>query len=355
MGIFELMTKTNTSEVMFYEQSSVGLKAIITIDNTVLGPALATSRFHNYKSEDAAIEDAINIAFYNSFRSALLRKNFGGGSIVLYGDPKKIKSEMYFRALGIFLNKLNGKIYMAKGPGITFEDMIDVKRESNYILGLQEKNIVSDAKEITSTAKGMIWGLKAAVKENLNKPNLEDLTFAIQGVGEVGSNLIQGLLKEKANVIITDLIYDKIKVIQDKVPNIKVVKPHEIYKEKCDIFCCCAVNELITKETVGQLNCKILTGSVNKIHASEDVVNEIDRKNILYIPGYVINSGEIIHYSNEREQKDLKEAEEQLIDIYNITLNILRQNKNTGRSIHDIAYEMSKTYVTNVASIKMLK
>jgi leucine dehydrogenase len=355
MGIFELMRKTNTSEVMFYEQSSVGLKAIVTIDNTVLGPALATSRFFNYKTENEAIEDAINIAFYNSFRSGLLRSNFGGGSIVLYGDPKKIKSEMYFRALGIFLNKLNGKIFMAKGPGITFLDMLDVKRESRYILGLQEKNIVTDVNEITSTAKGMIWGLKAAVKEKMDKPDLTDLTIVVQGVGEVGSNLIQGLLKEKANVIITDLIYDKIKVIQDKVPNIKVVKPDEIYKEKCDIFCSCAVNGLITRENIKLLNCKILTGSVNKVCESKDVLDTIKEKNILYIPGFIINTGEIIQFSNEREKNDLKMTEEQLIDIYHITLNILKQAKNAGIHPEEVAYEMSKTYVNNVASIKMLK
>lgn len=355
MGIFDLMRKTNSTEVMFYEQSTVGLKAIVAIDNTVLGPALASSRLYNYSTEDEAVEDAISIAYYNTFRSALLRRNFGGGSIVLYGDPKKVKSEMYFRALGIFLNKLNGKIFMSKGPGINFDDMLDIRRESKYILGLDEKNIVNDANEITSTAKGMLWGIKAAVKEKLDKPNLQDLTIVVQGVGEVGSNLIQGLLKENAKVVITDLIYDKIKVIQDKVPNIKVVKPDEIYKEKCDVFCGCAVDGLIDEKTVEHLNCKILTGSVNRICENSEIIKSLAKKDILYVPGQIINSGEIIQFSNEVEKNDLKKNEEQLIDIYHITLNILKHSKATGISPDEVAYEIAKTYVTNVAGIKMLR
>lgn len=355
MGIFDLMRKTNSNEVMFFEQASVGLKAIVAIDNTVLGPALATCRLYNYEDEEGAIDDAISIAYHNTFRSALLRRSFGGGSIVLYGDPKKVKNEMYFRALGIYLNKLSGKIFIAKGPGINFNDLLDIKRESKYILGLDEKNIVTDANQIISTAKGMLWGIKAAVKEKMDKPNLQDLTFVVQGVGEVGSNLIQGLLKEKANVIITDLIYDKIKVIQDKVPNIKVVKPDEIYKEKCDVFCACAVDGLITKKNVSQLNCRILTGSVNRICENNEFYGTLAEKNILYVPGHIINSGEIIQFSNELEKYDSAKSEEELIDIYHITLNILKQSKATGKTPDEIAYEMAKTYVTNVAAIKMLR
>ncbi len=355
MGIFELMEKTNNNEVMFFEESSVGLKAIIAVHNTVLGPALATSRLYNYKSELEAVEDALKLAYYNTYRSALLKRNFGGGSIVLYGDPKKVKSEMYFRTLGIFLNKLYGKIFMSKGPGIDYVDLLDVKRESNYLLGLSERAIANADKEIISTAKGMIWGMKAAIKETMDKPNLEGLTIVIQGIGEIGFNLVQGLLIEKANVIITDLIYDKIKVIQDKVPNIKVVKPQDIYKEKCDIFCSCAVNGLINENTANQLNCKILTGSVNQICETEEVYPILKTKGILYVPGFLINAGEIIQFSKELDNFSYRGIDEQLNDIYYVTLNILKMAKSQNKAPDKVAFEMAKNYVDNVAAIKMLK
>jgi len=355
MSIFELMGTTNNKEVMFFEEASVGLKAIIAVHNTVLGTAVATSRLYNYKTEEEAVADALNLAYYNTYRSALLRRNFGGGSIVLYGDPKKVKSEMYFRALGIFLNKMNGKIFMAKGPGLDYVDLLDVKRESNYLLGLSEKNIATAEHEITSTAKGMIWGLKAAVKENMDKPNLQGLTIVVQGIGEIGSNLVQGLLAENVNVVITDLVYDKIKVIQDKVPNIKVVKPEEIYKEKCDIFCSCAFNGLINAKHANQLNCKILSGSVDQILESNEIYSILKTKNIQYVPGFLINTGEIIQFSKEIDTVNYRSVDEQLNDIYHITLNIIRLSKAQNRIPDEIAFEMAEAYISSVASIKMLK
>lgn len=355
MSIFELMSKTKSNELVFFEEASVALRAIVAIDNTVLGPALATCRIFNYPSENEAIEDALSLAYHNSYRAALLRRNFGGGSIVLYGDPKKVKNEMYFRALGIFLNKLNGKIVLAKGPGISHTDVLDIRRESSYIVGLQEKGFDIAKSSLVATAKGMMWGLRGIVKELYEKSSLEGMSIAIQGIGEVGSQLVELLLEEKAKITVTDSVYDKIKVIQDRVPNITVVKPDEIYKTKCDIFCSCAYNGLINSKNAEQLNCKIVTGATNVVFENDDLRKAVESKGIYYLPGFVINGGELIQFSNDYIEADYKKTEEDLKDIYHVTLQIMRQASITKTKATEVAISMAHDYIKNVAAIKMLK
>ena len=355
MEIFELMSQTNNKEVVFFEEPAVNLRSIIAVNNTVLGPALATCRIFDFKNIEKASKIALNMAYYNTYRSALLKRNFGGGSIVLCGDPKEVKTEMYLRTLGIFINKLNGKLYLARSSGISHNDMLDIKRESNYLLGIDEAYLKSGNSPVEAIAKGMIWGLKAAIKEKFENDNIKGLTVVVQGVGEVGANLVKELLKNEANIIITDIVYDKIKVIQDLVPNIKVVKPDEIYKQKCDVFVSCAFNNILKKEHLEQLKCKILTGSINTILKTEKLQDVVDKKNILYVPGYIINGGEIIQLSNELAGKSPDNIDDELHEIYNITQNIINKAKEQKKSIHTVAIETAEKYINDVAIIKQLK
>lgn len=354
-NIFDLMKTTDSHEVMFFEEPSVSLRAIVAVNNTILGPALATCRLFNFEDIDSAVNTALNMAYYNTYRSALLRRNFGGGSIVLWGDPKKVKSEMYFRSLGIFINKLNGNLFLARSSGISYADMLDIKRESDYLLGLDENYKNTNNSPVEAIAKGMIHGMKAALKDKYDAATLNGVDIVVQGVGEVGSNLVKGLLNEGANITITDLVYDKIKVIQDEVPNIKVVKPQEIYNQKCDIFCSCAYNYSIDKKNINELNCNILTGSVNAILSDSKLIEVLKEKNISYIPGYIINTGEIIQLSNEKSNNSPERVDNELSEIYYTTLNILKQAKTNGQNICDVALDMAQKYIKDVATIKMLK
>ena len=355
MEIFDLMSETNNNEVVFFEEPTVNLRSIIAINNTVLGPALATCRIHDFKSIEKASRIALSMAYYNTYRSALLKRNLGGGSVVLCGDSKKIKNEMYLRTLGIFINKLRGKLYLAQGSGITHKDMLDIKRESDFLLGINEKYTKFGTTPITAIAKGMIWGLKAALKEKYNSENISGLTIAVQGVGEVGSNFVKELLKHESKIIITDIIYDKIKVIQDQVPNIMVVKPHDIYRQKCDVFVSCAFNNILKEEDLEQLDCKILTGSINSILKDERLEKIVIKKNILYIPGFIINGGEIIQLSNEFDKKDPSIVENELSDIYYTTRMLINKSKEQKKTINNVALETAHEYIRSVAAIKQLK
>ena len=354
MSIFEHMRKNNSRELLFFEEQSLKLKAIIAVDSIVLGPANAAAKLHEYKNEDDAIADALDIAYYNSLRASLLQRSLGGASIILLGDPDKVKSEMYFRALGVFLNRWNGKIYMSKSKGVSYDDLNFVRRESKYILGMEESHgglgII-----YVNRAKGMIKGMKAIAKYKLNTNSLKGLKIVVQGIGDLGSELIKQLIAEEAIITITDKIYDRIKVIQDKVANIKIEKPENIYNVDCDIFCSCATEKLIDKTNLSRIKCKILTGGTNQPLKNLKDVSVLKQNNVLYVPGYIINGGDIIQMTNEIEGYGAEKVENELNDIYRRTLDIITESDENGLDLCELATKKAEEYVGNVSAIKMLK
>jgi len=181
------------------------------------------------------------------------------------------------------------------------------------------------------------------------------LKIAVQGVGELGSELVKLLIEEGAEITITDVVYDKIKVIQDRVNDIKIVRPADIYSVACDIFCVCSKNYLLDEVAANNLNCKILTGSVDKIPKSDSLSEIFKKKNILFIPGYVINSGDIIQFSLERIEKSLEKLASELKDIYFSTIDLIQKQQESGKCIEEIAIAQAQKYIQDIAAIKMLK
>jgi len=354
MSIFEHMRKNNSRELQFFEEQSLKLKAIIAVDSIVLGPANASAKLFLYNNEDDAIADALDIAYYNSLRAALLKRSMGGASIILCGNPKEIKSEMYFRALGVFLNRWNGKLYMSISKGVSYKDLKHVSKESPYILGM-EKSHGGLGQIYVNRAKGIIKGLKAIAKYKLKSENLKGLKIVVQGIGDLGSQLIKQLIEEGADLTITDKIYDRIKVIQDEVRDIKIEKPDKIYETKCDIFCSCASEKMISEENLSRLQCKVLTGGTNQPLKNLKDVKILKENNVLYVPGYIINGGDIIQMTNEIEGYKDEKVETELNDIYNTTLDLLEESEASGIVMCELATNKAEEYVKNVSAIKLLR
>ncbi len=354
MNIFSHMKKNSSRELLFFEEESLSLKAIVAIDSIVLGAAMASTKLINYNSEEAAISDALDTAYYNSLKAALLKRSLGGGSIILLGQPKQVKSEMYFRALGIFLNRWGGKLFLTKSTGVSYPDIKQVMRESKFVLGLQKKQ--NGLGRISkSRAKGLIQGLLAAVKHKLDKNSLENLEVVVQGVGESGSELVKLLIEQKAKITITDKIYDKIKQIQDKVNAIKVVRPEDVYTQNCDIFCSCAKDKIISEENAKLLNCKIITGTRNVFFKNTASEKELAKANILHIPGYIVNSGDVLQLENEKNGFSEKKLASEFIDIYHNTLSLIQLAQEQKKPISEVAIATAEKYIADVAAIKMLK
>ncbi len=348
------MKKNKSRELLFLEEETLNLKAIIAVDSIILGAANASAKLFDYKNEDEAVADALDIAYYNSLRAALLHRSMGGASIVLLGNPDKVKSEMYFRALGVFLNRWNGKIFMSISKGVSNQDLNYVRKESKYILGLEESH-GGLGKIYVSRAKGMIKGFKAIAKHKLKSNSLKGLKIVVQGIGDLGSELVKQLIEEEAEIIITDKIYDRIKVIQDKVSNIRIEKPDNIYDVECDIFCSCASEKLISTENIKRIKSKVLTGGTNQALKNLKDVSILKENNVLYVPGYIINGGDIIQMANENEGYGANKIEFELNYIYQNTLDLIIESEKTNVVLCKLATNKAEEYVTNVSAIKMIR
>jgi len=356
MNVFELMRQTNNNELVFFEEPTVSLRAVVAVNDLTLGPAIATCRIQDIENTDLGVQNTLLMALYNTYRAALLHKPFGGAGLTLCGHTQQVKNEMFFRALGVFINKLNGKFYLVRSSSITHQDMKDIKRESDYLLGMNERYIMKGYTPVVAIAKGMIQGFRAIARKFLKQEVLDNLSFIVQGVGEVGTALVRELLKlNDVSITITDTVYDKIKIIQDIAPNVKVVKPQDIYKQKCDIFVSCGPNHLFNKEIVKQLNCKILTSSSNEPLANDDVEEVLAENNIPYIPGFIINGGELIYLENEFKDNPPEILEKQYEEIYYMASKLFEKAEEEGKSITKLAKETATEYIQNVASIKKLK
>ncbi len=354
MDLFDIMKNTECKEVLFFSEPTVSLKAIVAINNTTLGPAVCSCKIQNYGNFQEAIGDALSLASYHTYSAALLRRNIGGGSVILWGDPKVVKSEMYFRALGICLNKLEGKVFLTGESGISVADLLNVKRESRYVLGLPCLYGGMGSTPL-STAKGVLWGIKAAVKHTMDETSLKKFKVTVQGIGQVGRKLVELLIAEGAEVTVADLLYDKIKEIQDQYPFIKIVRPQEIFDVDCDILAPCAPSFDITQENIPKMKCKIIAGAANLGLGQKNFAQDLAQKKILFVPGFLLNSGATIHISNELSHYGMEKTEEELKDIYHTVLSVLEIAKEKKQPVMDVALGIAHDYIQSVSAIKMLQ
>ena len=351
MAPFHIMNDKDCKEVFLFQEGSVSLKAIVAIHNAILGPALCSCKIYDYENFEKAMDDAVSIARHNAYGAALNHKDMGGGAIVLVGDPKVVKSEMYFRTLGAFLNKLDTEIYLSSDVGIDDEDLVHISKETDIVLGLPEVEAgLGTASE--SAAKAVLHGIKAAVKHKIKQDDLKGVKVAVQGAGKVGQCLISQLIAENAEIIVTDIVYDKIKDIQDKESGIKSIKPSEMFSAECDVFCPCGPSGILGKDDVSKLKCKIIAGADGGF-ISEEIAKGLKEKDILYIPGYLINSGQIIHCANELTGFEEK-TEEELKQLYFKTLDFLQKAEKEEKSLAKITENEAKDYIQKITSIRIL-
>ena len=297
MEIFKYMQKYDYEQLVFCQDKASGLKAIIAIHDTTLGPALGGSRMWTYASEEAAIEDALRLARGMTYKNAAAGLNLGGGKTVIIGDPFKDKNEEMFRALGRFIQGLNGRYITAEDVGTNVADMDLIHEETNYVTGISPA-FGSSGNPSPVTAYGVFLGMKAAAKEAFGNDNLGGRTIAVQGLGNVAYTLCEYLYKEGARLVVTDINQAAI----DRVVNdfgAKAVLPDEIYEQEVDIFAPCALGAIINDVTIPKLKAKIIAGSANNQLAESKHGKVLHEMGIVYAPDYVINAGGVINVADE--------------------------------------------------------
>jgi leucine dehydrogenase len=354
MSVFTSMSEKDHEQVVYCYDKSSGLRAIIAIHDTTLGPALGGCRLWHYESEDEALRDALRLSRGMTYKAAVAGLNLGGGKAVIMADAKATKSESLFRALGRFIKNLNGRYITAEDVGTTVKDMTWVRVETSYVTGLSlADGGLGDPSPIT--ALGVFHGQRAALKHMFGEDQVEGRVIAVQGLGQVGSHLVENLISAGARVVACDSDSSKIKKITERFTNIKIVAPEEIYDVACDIFAPCALGGSINKGTIERLRCKIIAGSANNALEKEEQDSILLKdKNILYVPDFVINAGGLMGVSVELAHGKHKQALEQAAKIFDIVAHVLSTAQNENITTHEAALRIAQKRIASIRSLKRL-
>ncbi len=329
-AIIGRMEQHDHEEVLFCFDRPTGLRAIIAIHDTTLGPALGGTRMWPYTSEAEAISDVLRLSRGMTYKSALAGLDLGGGKAVIIGDARKDKTEAMFRRFGRFVHSLNGRYITAEDVGMSTAEMVNIRKETPHVAGLPEE-IGGSGDPSPVTAYGVFCGMKAAAKTAYGSENLSGRKVGIQGAGNVGRHLAAHLAKAGAQVFLTDIHDEKLAAIKAELPAITLVKPADIYDLDMDIYSPCALGATVNDDTLPRLKCSVIAGAANNQLANEGVHGpEVMRRGILYAPDFLINAGGIINCAWERKGYDRKAALMQTEGIYNTALAIFKRSADEG-------------------------
>ena len=337
-GILVQLTKMGHEQVLFCNDAKTGLKAIIAVHNTVLGPALGGTRMWKYDNEADALHDVLRLSRGMTYKNSISGLDLGGGKAVIIGDARTMKSEALFRRFGQFVNGLAGKYITAEDVGISPDDMVHVSKETNHVVGLPGKS--GDPSPVT--AYGVYMGMKACAKMQFGTDSLNGKTVAVQGVGHVGQYLVKHLAAEGAKIFITDIHEETLKKVAETY-GASVVAPQEIYDVPIDIYAPCALGATVNDDTLARLSCSIISGAANNQLADEQKHGlSVMEKGILYAPDYAINAGGVINCFSEVSGLSLEWSQQKAGEIYQTIYQILERSKNEGIPTYQIANRMAE-------------
>ncbi len=340
MDIFKNMEMHDYEQVVFCQDKSSGLKAIIAIHDTTLGPALGGARMWNYESEEAAIQDVLRLSRGMTYKNAAAGLDLGGGKAVIIGDPKKIKSEALFRAFGRYVQSLNGRYITAEDVGTTEEDMDFIHLETDFVTGASTAYGAA-GNPSPVTGYGVFCGLKAAAKSVFGTDMLEGKTIAIQGVGNVAYALCRHLHEAGAKLIVTDINKEAVNRVVEEF-GAKAVDPQDIYGVECDIFAPCALGGIINDTTIPQIKAKVIAGAANNQLLEPRHGDVLHEMGIIYAPDYVINAGGVIHVADELLGYNQERAMKRVESIYTTIAKVIEISNNESIPTHRAADRLAE-------------
>ncbi|MGH3663181.1 MAG: Glu/Leu/Phe/Val family dehydrogenase [Micromonosporaceae bacterium] len=325
MGVFTAADRHEVGheQVVFCEDSQSGLRAIIAIYSTALGPALGGTRFYPYRSEDEALHDVLDLSKGMAYKNALAGLDLGGGKAVIWGDPNRDKSEPLLRAYGRFVQSLSGRYITACDVGTYVADMDLVAKETRFVTGRSVEHGGAGDSSIL-TAWGVYQGMRAAAEHAWGSPALTDRTVGVAGVGKVGKHLIEHLIAEQAQVIVTDVNSTALNWVRARYPQVQIAESaDDLISHDIDIYAPCALGGALNDDTVPVLRAKVVCGAANNQLAHPGIEKTLEEQGILYAPDYVVNSGGVIQVADEIEGFHFERAKSRASKIYDTTKQIL--------------------------------
>nr|WP_244281827.1 Glu/Leu/Phe/Val dehydrogenase [Flavobacterium xueshanense] len=319
--VFGQLSFDDHEQIVFCNDKDTGLKAIIGIHNSVMGPALGGTRMYNYANEWEALNDVLRLSRGMTFKAAITGLNIGGGKAVIIGDAKTQKTPELMRKFGEFVHSLSGRYITAEDVGMETADMDIVRDVTPYVTGISESRGGS-GNPSPVTAYGVYLGMKAAAKQQFGSDVLSGKKVLVQGIGHVGETLVDYLSKEGAIVTIADINEEKLNEVGTKY-NAQIFRGEDLYSADVDIYAPCAMGATLNDNTVYKIKAKVIAGAANNQLADENVHGAIlQERGILYAPDFLINAGGIINVYAELAHYDKAEIMRKTENIYNTTLEI---------------------------------
>ena len=318
-----LAGQTGHEQVVFCQDAPTGLRAIIAIYSTALGPSLGGTRFYPYPSEDAALADVLNLSRAMAYKNALADLDLGGGKAVIIGDPARLKSEALLRAYGRFVQSLGGRYVTACDVGTYSEDMDIIARECSHVTGRTVPNGGSGDSSVL-TAFGVFQGMRAAAEHTWGTAGLDGRRVGVEGVGKVGRQLVPHLAQAGARVVICDVNQDAVDQVRAAQPAVEAVAGRdELLRADIDIYSPCALGGAINDDTLGMLNARIVCGGANNQLAHPGLEKLLAERGIVYTPDYLVNAGGVIQVADEFNGFSFERAQARAAKIFGTTKKIL--------------------------------
>jgi len=352
-GVFDVVTADGYEQVVFCHDAPTGLRAIVAIHSTALGPALGGTRFYPYATEADALEDVCRLARGMTYKHAVCGNDLGGGKAVIIGDPAELRSEALLRAYGRFVDGLAGRYLTAEDVGTTQADMDLIRRETRHVTGVSE-SLGGSGDPSPATAWGVLWAMKAVAERLWSTSSLAGRHVCITGVGKVGSALAEHLHEEGAKLTVADVDADAVAAAIHEYGAVSV-EPDDAHAVECDIFSPCALGAVLNPTTVPQLHCEAIVGSANNQLESDTDAVALAQRGIVYAPDFVANAGGVINIAEEPHGYDRQRAYDRIRTIYDTLLATFARADADGITTAEAADRLAEERIASVSRVKLLR
>jgi len=341
-------------QVVFCHDAPSGLRAIIAIYSTALGPGLGGTRFYPYASEDDALDDVLSLSKGMTYKNALAGLDHGGGKAVIIGDPATDKTEPLLRAYGRFVQSLNGRYITACDVGTYVEDMDVVARECRFVTGRSPENGGAGDSSVL-TAYGVFQGMRACAEQVWGTPSLTGRRVGVSGVGKVGKHLVEHLLDDGADVTVTDIRPEAVATVQSRHPAVEVVDDNDaLVRADIDLYAPCALGGVLTDRVAETLRAAIICGAANNQLAHAGVVKVLTDRGILYAPDYVVNSGGVIQVADEIGGFSFDRAKRKAAGIFATTQRVFQLSAKEGVPPAVAADQLAERRILEVGRLRQV-
>jgi len=351
-SIIEQMQLNNHEQVVFCQDKQTGLNAIIAIHNTTLGPALGGTRMWNYASHQDGLTDALRLSRGMSYKAAISGLNLGGGKAVIIGDAGKLKSEVFWRRYGKFVDSLNGKYITAEDVNTCAADMEYIGMETEFVTGKPEY-LGGSGDPSPFTAYGVYMGMKAAANKVWGNDSLSGKKVVLQGAGNVGQFIIGYLVADGAKVYVCDINETRLKQTLNKFPGVEVVDGNTIFDMDMDIYAPCALGATLNTDSITRLKAAVVAGCANNQLADENVHGPMLKdKGIVYVPDFLINAGGLINISVELDGYNKERSLSMVEKIYSRTLEIFALSEKDNIHTQLAAMQIAERRINDIGQLR---